>query len=69
MAEREILGSNAKEAVLLWRLSSLEKQVKEDHEPRIRVLETMASKVAVLAFLGGTIGAAVAAAIANYLIK
>jgi hypothetical protein len=69
MPTPEIVGSNAKEAVLYWRVAKLEETVKDDHEPRLRALETMAAKIAVWAFIGSTLGAALAAGIISYFIK
>jgi hypothetical protein len=56
-------------AVMHWRVEALEKRVDQDHEPRLRKVEAMASKVAVFAAIGASLGGAMVSAVLHWLIS
>lgn len=55
--------------VLEYRVAQLEHTVRGDHEPRLRKLEAVASKVAVFAAFGSIVGASIVTAIVNLFFK
>lgn len=56
-------------AIITYRLEKLERKVEQDHEPRIRELETAATKVAMAATLGALFGGGVVVAVVEFLLR
>ncbi len=56
------------EAVLFYRVEQLEKRVFEDHEPRLRKLESVTVKVGVAASIGAAVGGAIVVSLIQLLI-